>query len=172
MFDMFHWRDGGVGLGGGLITLVWMCFEDDVTCTHACLAKDCCSHGYSTCKCRAQADAATEDGKKEHACNIDRLLLYVKSWIFRNNATKDLWPVGELCCKAMRHWEENSLLDMGAATKQSNKTATKNASHLKPKIEHQTRQGRMKKTFWTHTISRTSFALQRWCRKKLQFLTT
>ncbi|CAK9018629.1 unnamed protein product [Durusdinium trenchii] len=31
-----------------------------------------------------------------------KLLLYVKSWIFRNNATKDLWPVGELCCKAMR----------------------------------------------------------------------
>ena len=24
-----------MGLGGGLMTLVWMCFEDDVTCTHA-----------------------------------------------------------------------------------------------------------------------------------------
>ena len=26
---------GGGGLGGGLMTLVWMCFEGDVTGTHA-----------------------------------------------------------------------------------------------------------------------------------------
>ena len=30
MFDVF-----GGGWGWGLMTLVWMCFEDDVTCTDA-----------------------------------------------------------------------------------------------------------------------------------------
>ena len=59
MFDMF----GGVGLGRGLMTLLWMCFGHDVTCLQL-----------------------TIRSKKEHACNIDRLRLYVKSWISQRSA--------------------------------------------------------------------------------------
>lgn len=60
------------------MTLVWTCFEDDVTYLQRSIAR--------------RNAAATS------------LMLCVKSCIFRNNATKDLWQAaGELCRKVVCH---------------------------------------------------------------------